>query len=337
MIKVSVILPVYGVAEYIEKCVNSLLRQTLNEIEFLFVDDHGPDDSIAIAQHVVAGHPREAQFRFLRPEHNLGAGMARNFALEQAQGEYVAFVDPDDWVEPDMFFKLYQAAKTADNSDLCCCLLQKDYTDGRPSETVGNPIVPQGEFTHENKAYFLTHYVSLFATFLFRRELLNSRSIRFPEERSADDSFFVSAALFTAMSIAYVNRPFYHYLIRPGSVTTTKVPTKYQKRLAVFAKLVQFAKDSGVYDEYKAEIDFLYIKKGGLSAAFSYVSNAETADAHTLQQILNSMEQVVPNFRNNPYLKQSLPLRTLIGTMSRTPHLACRVIKLYVKRAKPIV
>ena len=79
MIKVSVILPVYGVAEYIEACTKSLLAQTFDEVEFLFVDDHGPDDSMAILQRTIEGHPRAHQFRVLTPDHNQGAGMARNF------------------------------------------------------------------------------------------------------------------------------------------------------------------------------------------------------------------------------------------------------------------
>ena len=114
MIKVSVILPVYGVAEYIEACTRSLLAQTLEEVEFLFVDDHGPDDSIGILQRTIEGHPRAAQFRVLRPEHNLGAGMARNFGIPEAKGEYIAFIDPDDTVEPDMLEHAAAAAQTPD-------------------------------------------------------------------------------------------------------------------------------------------------------------------------------------------------------------------------------
>ena len=96
MTKVSVILPVYGVADYIEACTKSLLAQTLEDVEFLFVDDHGPDNSIAILQRTIEGHPRASQFRVLTPEHNLGAGMARNFGIPEAHGEYISFIDPDD-------------------------------------------------------------------------------------------------------------------------------------------------------------------------------------------------------------------------------------------------
>ena len=221
MTKVSVILPVYGVAEYIEKCTRSLLAQTLQEMEFIFVDDHGPDNSIELARKVIDGNPRSEQFIFLRPEHNLGAGMARNYAIPYAHGEYVAFVDSDDWVEPDIFEKLYDEAIRHGGVDLCYCQISKDYTDGSPSVTVSNPDVECGAFEAEPKRYFLTHYISLFSTYIYSREMIVKNGLGFPESRSADDSFFVTSALVFAKSIAHVDKPFYHYILRPGSVTTT--------------------------------------------------------------------------------------------------------------------
>ena len=193
MIKVSVILPVYGVAEYIVKCTESLLAQTLDEMEFLFVDDHGPDNSIDLLRQTIAGHPREGQFRILRPEHNLGAGMARNFAIPEARGEYIAFVDSDDSIDPQMFERLYNEASRND-SDLCCCQMQKYYLDGSRGEILENPHVEAGVLDHAKRAYILTHYVSLFASILFRRALVEQYQLRFPEDRSADDSYFVSCA-----------------------------------------------------------------------------------------------------------------------------------------------
>ena len=122
MVKVSVILPVYGVAAYIEKCAQSLMNQTLQEMEFLFVDDHGPDNSIELLKQTIKGHPREKQFRVLTPEHNLGAGMARNFAIPEAKGEYIAFVDSDDWVERDYIDRLVDAAEIHDTKFAYCSL-----------------------------------------------------------------------------------------------------------------------------------------------------------------------------------------------------------------------
>lgn len=332
MIKVSVILPVYGVADYIVKCTESLLAQTLQEMEFIFVDDLGPDNSIELLKQTIAGHPREKQFRILRPEHNLGAGMARNYAIPEAKGEYIAFVDSDDWIEPDMFESLYNRAKEHGMPDLCLCQASKDYLDGTPSEILSNPDVEEGEFTHEKRAYFLTHYVSYFWTFIYRRDLIEKYTIRYPEDRSADDSFFLACALMTAQTITRVDKPFYHYLIRPGSVTTTKDSVKYKKRLMVFSKLMAYAKEKNVYADLKQEIDFLYIKKGYLTTVVNYVINALEPRKEVFAEIYDTLCKEVPNYKKNPYLKKKIVLRLLVAICHRCPKLALCLLRFYAKK-----
>lgn len=331
MTKVSVILPVYGVAQFIEDCTRSLLSQTLDDMEFFFVDDHGPDNSIELAKQVIAGSPRESQFHFLRPEHNLGAGLARNFAIPHCTGEYIAFVDSDDTIEPRMFEELYAEAKRRD-ADLCCCQMQKYYMDGSKGEIMQNPHVEPGELTHEKRSYILTHYVSLFASFLFRRQMVVDNDLHFPEDRAADDSFFVSCAWMTAKSVAYVDKPFYHYLIRPGSVCTTKDSNKYLKRISVFNKLLQYAKDHGVYAEFKQELDFMYIKKGYLSSVTNYIINSTQPRFEVYEEIRQQLLQQVPDYDNNIYLKKKLSVRMLIFLVRRVPSVGTRAIRLYVKK-----
>lgn len=332
MIKVSVILPVYGVAAYIEKCAQSLMNQTLQEMEFLFVDDHGPDNSIELLKQTIKDHPREKQFRILTPEHNLGAGMARNYAIPEAKGEYIAFVDSDDWVEPDMFEHLYNCAKEQE-ADLCYSQEYKDYEDHSADTTIlRNPIVEPGRFTYEKKAYFLTHYVSYFTTFLFKRSFINQHAVRFPEDRSADDSFFLACALMTAESITRVDKPFYHYLIRPGSVTTTKDSVKYKKRLMVFSKLMAYAKAQKVYDSLKQEMDFLYIKKGYISSLVNYVTNALEPRKEVFAEIYQALLNEVPDYKSNRYLRNKKSVQLLIVLCRYCPVLAMRLLRFYAKR-----
>ncbi len=332
MIKVSVILPVYGVAEYIVKCTESLLAQTLQEMEFLFVDDRGPDNSIELLKQIIKGHPREKQFRILTPEHNLGAGMARNFAIPEAKGEYIAFVDSDDWIEPDMFERLYNRAKEQGNTDLCMCQASKDYLDGTPSEILSNPEVTEGAFTPDKRAFFLTHYVSYFWTFIYKREMIEKYAIRYPEDRSADDSFFLACALMTAKSISRVDAPFYHYLIRPGSVCTTKDSVKYKKRLIVFSKLMDYAKQQGVYPEYQQEIDFLYIKKGYLSTLVNYVVNALEPKKEVFEEVYQKFLQEVPAYKQNVYLKKKKVLRLLVVICHLCPQVATQLLRYYARK-----
>lgn len=331
MVKVSVILPVYGVAQFIEDCTRSLLAQTLEEMEFLFVDDHGPDDSIVLAQKVIEGHPRAAQFRFLRPEHNLGAGMARNFAIPEAQGEYIAFVDSDDTIDTHMFEELYAEAKKQD-ADLCCCQAQKYFMDGSTGEILENPHVEAGILTHEKRAYILTHYVSLFWSMLYKRSLVEQNHIRFPEDRSADDSFFVSCAWMTAQSVCYVDKPFYHYLIRPGSVCTTKDSSKFQKRITVFNKLLQYSKDHGIYTEFKAEIDYMYLKKGYLSSVINYVTNSLKPQADTIRDICRQNDAQIPDYRQNKYYQSKKALRLLDRLIRKCPCCAVPVLRWYAQK-----
>lgn len=337
MIKVSVILPVYGVAEYIEKCTQSLLNQTLQEMEFIFVDDHGPDNSIELVQNMISDHPRKSQFVFLKPERNLGAGMARNFAIPQSHGEYVAFVDSDDWIEPDMFETLYNEAKKNGDVDLCYCQAAKDYLNGSPTEILKNPTIEAGALTDEKRRYFLSNYVSLFWTFIYRREMLMETGIRYPESRSADDSYFVTANLLLAGSTAHVDKPFYHYLIRPGSVCTTKDSTKYQKRLATFSSLMAFLKEKGVYDKYKEEIDFVYIKKGYFSSIFNYVSNSLEPKKETLKEIRQELERQVPGYKSNRYYAKKSSLKMLNALIECCPAMAMKAISIYVKKTNQMV
>lgn len=333
MIKVSVILPVYGVAAYIEKCVQSLLNQTLQEMEFLFVDDHGPDNSIELLRQTIKGHPREKQFRILTPEHNLGAGMARNYAIPEAKGEYIAFVDSDDWIEADMFETLYNEAMKQNYIDLCYSQEYKDFEDHSAETSIlCNPIVEPGEFTYKKKAFFLTHYVSYFTTFIFKRSFIEQRSVRFPDDRSADDSFFLGCALMTAESIARVDKPFYHYLIRPGSVTTTKDSIKYKKRLTVFSKLMAYAKSQGVYEELKQELDFLYIKKGYLSTLVNYVTNALEPKKAVFEEVYQTLLKEVPNYEQNTYLNRSKILKILLCICRYFPVLSTHILRYYAKR-----
>lgn len=332
MTKVSVILPVYGVAQYIVRCTESLLAQTLDNMEFIFVDDHGPDNSIDLVRQTIAGHPRESQFRFLKPEHNMGAGMARNFAIPQAEGEYIAFVDSDDWIEPTMFEELYNEAKRNGNVDLCYCQASKDFLDGTPSEILKNPDVPAGEFSDDSRRHFLANYVSLFWTFIYRKEQIEDNTIRYPEERSADDSYFVSCNLLTAKTIAHVDKPFYHYIIRPGSVVTTKDSTKYQKRIAVFGHLLEYAKSHGVYDKYKAEIDYIYIKKGCLSSVFNYTYNSTEPKKEPISEILTELDKRIPDWASNRYYKGDTKLRILMFLLRHCKTTALCVIKRYLKQ-----
>lgn len=319
MVKVSVIVPVFGVAKYIEKCTESLLAQSLDEMEFIFVDDHGGDDSIELVRRAIAGHPRESQFRFLDPGENLGAGMARNFAIPFAEGEYVGFVDGDDWVDPDMFSALYRQAKACGDVDICYAQGVKEFADGKPSVVLKNPKVESGEFTHDKRAFYLVNYISYFTTYIYKKEHLMRDEVQFPQSRWAEDSFFVSCSLMTAKTVASVERPMYHYRIRPGSASTTTDGTKYLLRIAVFDKLLQYASDHGAFLEYEEEVNYIYIKKCGLTALIDYANGTLTPHASIFKDICETISKRVPDYKSNRYYRKNVSVRLLLWLSQHMP------------------
>ena len=258
MAKVSIIIPVYNVSQYIERCLQSVEAQTMTELEVLLIDNCGTDDSIAKAEaFVVASKRRDISWRFAATATNSGPSGARNLGLQLATGEYVAFLDADDWIEPEMYESLYSKAAGA---DLSCCDLVQDFEDGRPSRVLRNIVMPQGELAVAERRWLLTHFVSYFTTFIYCREWLMANVIIFPATRSAEDSSFLACCLLAADRIAQTDELLYHYIIHAGSLTQRCVWKGRDKRRA-FRMTLGFAKQQGLYRTYRWQLRFLYIKK----------------------------------------------------------------------------
>ena len=135
--KVSVIVPVYNTEKYIEKCSRSLFGQTLDEIEYIFVNDCTPDRSIDIVRQTLEEYPhRKSQVKIIEQPVNKGVGAARKAGLEAATGDYISQCDSDDWVETAMYEKMYAKALEKD-ADIVCCNFYKDYQDRSLINTAG--------------------------------------------------------------------------------------------------------------------------------------------------------------------------------------------------------
>lgn len=280
---VSIISPVYNVAHYICDCIDSIVAQTYVEWEVIFVDDHGYDGSIEIAQRhietVCKPEVRE-RFRFVETPLNSGPGIARNIGLQYAKGEYVVFVDSDDMVDERMLDALLLKAYGGLNLmhigtpgvDMVCCNAKTFGEKGR-ARLLSNPDITRG------KAYFLKHYKTYVWTYLFRRSFLLDNGLRFPNERASEDTNFLTKSLLVARTIRQVAEPLYYYRIRPESLTTARNRTRYRHRLSSIAKLreeVEKIKKEPRYadlhlEQYDSILKLIYFKKGTLQAIKDYL------------------------------------------------------------------
>lgn len=248
MPKLSIIVPVYNSSEYIIACLESLCAQTMDDIEIILVDDHGTDDSIGIARCFVNTYDGPKKFLFAETPSNLGPGVARNVGIDIAKGEYIAFVDSDDYVEPEFCRALYDVAKSS-GADLACCDIK-----------IGNKVV-QNVDVH-NKKCFLLHFVSFFTTFIYSKGMLDSAGIRFLESNSAEDTCFLTCCILAANKMVQSHHPLYYYRIHYNSVSKKKNRKRAFTRLYSIRHILQYAKANGFYGEYRRELLILYLKKG---------------------------------------------------------------------------
>ena len=330
MYKVSLIIPVYNVAPYIEACLASLIAQTMDDVEIILVDDHGSDNSIQVAQNYIASHPSGKQFRFLATPHNMGPGAARNIGIEAARGEYIGFVDSDDVVTPDYCQQLYATAKAHD-ADLAYC--QALQVTGEKTLPLRNPVIESGAFSKKKHRFFLTHFTTMMWTFLYKRQLILEYGIRFPDTRSAEDSYFLTCALLTARRITCVDNPLYHYLVHEESLSGSRNPKRYIDKVKSFDLLMQFARTKGLYDANQEELDYIYLKKGYLLGLLTYIYNEERPQQLIVRKMYNHLLSYVPHYKDNIYYRADRKLRLLHRLIRQCPRIAFKVLPWYIRKS----
>ncbi|MCQ2110209.1 MAG: glycosyltransferase [Bacteroidaceae bacterium] len=327
---VSIITPVYNVSGCIRRFIESMLSQTLTDIEVILVDDHGQDESISIAHQITDSYTGQITFRYLETPCNSGPGAARNIGLDAARGKYVAFVDSDDTIDPEFCHYLVESAEHND-SDMCCCHLEIFDENGSSQGVKCNPPVPDGEFSGQVRRQFLSSYVSYFTTFIYRREMLDRNGIRFPAGRSSEDSMMLCCALLCCRRISQVNRYMYRYLRQSGSLTMKTDATRYRQKLDSMNALMKGIRERGWYSLDKDELDFIYYKKGFLVSVFNYIANTGTPRTDVIKGIYQELKTVLPDYRNCPYVKGSLKFRMLGLLIGSAPAVSIWVIRLYLK------
>lgn len=231
---VTIIIPVYNVQEYLEKCFNSLINQTYKNIEIIIIDDGSKDNSLDICKKYEAEY--NSIIKLIHTE-NKGVSSARNLGLKQAKGNYILFLDSDDYIENNMIEILYNNLKTYD-VDISMCNYNK---------VVGNEIL-RNDFEIEkkllnkseffNKIFDKRFYRGFLWNKLFKKELLlnNNKFVEFSEEiHMMEDLLFISQVAENATSFYYDDKSFlYNYVQRNSSALNTKFNYKTVTALKVY-------------------------------------------------------------------------------------------------------
>lgn len=239
-IKVSVIIPVYNTEDYLKECIESLVNQTLREIEILIVNDGSTDSSLEIMKEFKNKYPNIIK---IFDKVNGGQASARNYALPFAQGEYLGFVDSDDWVDSTMYEEMYEKAEKED-ADIVIC----DMVDHFPDRTV---CYPSSRF--ENKFKVTPSACNK----LFKRSLVKEDV--FPVGLWYEDFEFTTMQLMKTDCISVIHKGLYHCHCREVSTMYNNNSEKNQDILVVLEHLVEYVEKNGWYEKYKNVLEYLYI------------------------------------------------------------------------------
>lgn len=211
---ISIIVPFYNVEQYIDRCIQSLIAQTYQNIEILLVDDCSPDNTLEIVQQYAQ---TDSRIKILQYEKNRGLGGARNYGVEKAKGEYILFVDSDDYIEANTVERLYEKAK--DNN---LCVLEANYLKEGESNT---EILPRRNYFANNtlsgKEYWESIPIAPVVAWnkFYKLSFLQENNIVF-KLRKFEDVAFTAEVFMKAKRVMNIEFPFYHYIVRENSIMT---------------------------------------------------------------------------------------------------------------------
>ncbi len=313
--KVSVIIPVYNVASYLDKCLDSLCGQTLHDIEIICINDCSTDNSLSILREY---SKKDERINIVDFKENQGAAVARNAGLKVAQGEFLGFVDPDDYVDLNFYEELYKKA-IEDNADIVKCPRERIELDGR--HIIGR--LHNELKKNKNKYWFTYEWQSA----IYKSQLIFNNNIIFPNEcRKGQDIVFLLRCVLKANKLSLIDSTFYHYILRDDSLNSyylsldklksailgfklilieynnsnlnTESPKKYIEMYNL--KLNQFISCSFRNDEYDAKylciealISCFYECKDTkkLKRVFKYKSLLPDIEKGNIQEIIKKLSQ----------------------------------------------
>jgi len=241
MPKVSIIIPVYNVEKYIRRCINSVLAQTFADFECILVDDYSSDDSGKICDEYAK---KDERIKIIHNTQNKGSSLSRKTGLENSSGEYIQFVDSDDWIEPNAIEQLYLKA-TSENFDITICdfFYEKDNMKKKIKQNLSNfdkILLTRNIIGGRMKTYLCNKFV--------KRELISIA--KFPVDSRSEDYFITLQNIYNAKNIGYIDEPFYCYCFNIQSLSNNK------KR-----KIIGFVEEN---KNWCATLNFLKEKYGDL-------------------------------------------------------------------------
>lgn len=304
--KISIIVPVYNSEKTLAKCIDSILNQTFQDFELILINDNSSDNSLKICEEYTK---KDLRVKVINHEKNLGVSAARNSGLDIAIGEYIGFVDSDDYIEQKMYEILYKNITSDDNIDISVCNINN--FDNKKENKINKKVILNSKICM--KYLFSGKLLSLYIfNKLYKKKLFDN--IRFPVGKIFEDTIITPQIFHCADKIVYNTQKLYNYVKNTESITHNINKSKYKNIIDSGKFVLKFSKK--YYPEYINEAYYRYFW------SYSYVfdnmikSDLSNTDIDYLEVKNKLKENIIKITKNNNFsVKKRISL--VIGLISR--------------------
>lgn len=310
MAEISIIIPCYNAEKYIDRCLESVVTQTigLDMLEIIVINDASTDNSLNKLYWWEQRFPQNIMV--ITYEENLRQGGARNVGLEYASGQYIGFVDADDWIDRDMYRLLYEKMRTLE-VDAVKCKYTQEFHQGEQFLPEDNRHDVEYVFTPKSGIYYgkvtecgnCGSYGHL-VTGLYKKSMMVEHDIHFPEKLAYEDNYFAGILDLYIGSLYILDKVLYHYFVNPASTTlSADAAYHYRDRMKVELLLIEAFKERGALEPWHDEIERDFLQRFYLNTwhiVFTRLSYIPDIFPFMKKTIL----QLFPDYKKNHYLME---------------------------------
>lgn len=313
--KLSVIVPVFNMAAdgKLTYCLDSLINQTITDYEIIAVDDCSTDSSLTILHAYEAKYPD--RFRVIASPVNRKQGGAKNLGLEKAQGEWIGFIDSDDWVTEDFYEKLLRKAEET-GADMVGCDYHLTHQHSMEiGQIVRNNKPEQAGVLNREKHQSLILDSGSLVVKIYKRSIILDYPNRFPENIFYEDNAISNSWMLRARHFEYIAEPLYYYYQHDTSTVHTITKKRCEDRMEAARVMVKEAEEFGFLEEYYPEIESSFTTLFYVNTLFSYMAGVKKKEIGFVKALGKEMKETFPGFMENKYYQERVheEERKLIG------------------------
>ena len=308
-IKVSIIIPVYNTEKYLQDCIDCMLYQTLDSVEYIFVNDASPDESITILRRNEEKYPDK--IRVIDSSENLRQGGAKNLGIRAAKGEYIGFCDSDDLIRPDTYEKLYRAIKTYGTDAAFSWMikvpesialenaLQMDAEEQKPEWIEYAKAISGKTLTDEVRMHLMRLQSGGSVTWLYRKDFLVSNELFFPEKIRYEDNGWSPLVKALLSSVCFVDNPCYFYRQNHASTTLSRNSSAVYDRITVEDRLLKEFERRGLYERFIPALEYCYIIRRTFMTYGFFVYTYDDPPKDVMRELMRSLKKRFPTWKKN--------------------------------------